>query len=298
MNRSAVESALHGVRVVTLAQNVPGPVAAARLRSLGAHVLKVEPPGGDPLALYSASWYAQLHRDCVVEQIDLKGAAGRELLEERLRDADVLLTSNRPSALVRLGLGWDDVHARHPRLILVGIVGYAPPDEDLAGHDLTYVAKLGLVQPPQMPLSLFADLAGAERAVASTLALLFARERAGRAGNAVVSLAEAAEGLGEPLRHGLTAPEGLLGGSLAGYRVYRARDGWVALAALEPHFWKRFCAESGAGEPDASALADLFLERSAADWEAWANERDLPLVAVGGTAPCYTVRGHDASPHS
>ncbi|MFZ1126451.1 MAG: CoA transferase [Candidatus Baltobacteraceae bacterium] len=275
-----MDETLQGVRVVTLAQNVPGPVAAARLHALGAHVLKVEPPGGDPLAGYSPSWYAQLHRGCEVVQLDLKRPGDRAALEGRLGDADVLLASNRPSALQRLGLGWEAVHARHPRLLAVAIVGYPPPHEDLPGHDLTYVAKLGLVDPPHMPLSLFADLAGAERAVAATLALLYARERTGRADRATVSLAEAAEGFAAPLRHGLTAPEGLLGGSLAGYRVYRARHGWIALAALEPHFWSRFCAESGTGKPGEAALTELFLQRDAADWEAWASERDLPLVAV------------------
>jgi crotonobetainyl-CoA:carnitine CoA-transferase CaiB-like acyl-CoA transferase len=278
--KTPAETALEGVRVVTLAQNVPGPVAADRLRTLGAHVLKVEPPAGDPLFVYSPSWYAQLHRGCELVQLDLKGEAGRAALEERLRDADVLLASNRPSALARLGLGWEAVHARFPRLISVAIVGYPPPHEDLPGHDLTYVAKLGLLDPPRMPLSLFADLAGAERAVATTLALLYARERSGQADHATVSLADAVEGFAEPLRHGLTAPEGLLGGSLAGYRVYRARTGWVALAALEPHFWARFCTESGLGPADGLALPDLFLERDALDWETWASQRDLPLVAV------------------
>ena len=101
-----MDETLQGVRVVTLAQNVPGPVAAARLHALGAHVLKVEPPGGDPLAGYSPSWYAQLHRGCEVVQLDLKRPGDRAALEGRLGDADVLLASNRPSALQRLGLGW------------------------------------------------------------------------------------------------------------------------------------------------------------------------------------------------
>ena len=292
-----MESALSGVRVVTLAQNVPGPVAAARLRSHGADILKVEPPGGDPLAQYSPSWYEELHRGCEVVRLDLKRPAERAVLEERLRDADVLLTSNRPSGLERLGLGWEAVHARHPRLSAVAIVGYPPPDEELAGHDLTYVAKLGLVEPPRMPLSLFADLAGAERAIAATLSLLFRRERTGLAGHALIPLASAAEGFAAPLRHGLTSPDGLLGGSLAGYRLYRARSGWIALAALEPHFWSRLGAALGIAEPGEESLQERFLQRDAADWEDWANERDLPLVAVAGTAPCYTVRGHDAPAH-
>ncbi len=275
-----METALEGVRVVTLAQNVPGPVAAARFRSLGAQILKVEPPGGDPLERYSPSWYAQLHSGCEVLQLDLKRGDDHAVLEERLGDADVLLTSNRPAALARLGLGWEAVHARHPRLIAVTIVGYPPPAQDRPGHDLTYVAKLGLLEPPHLPLSLFADLAGAERAIAATLLLLFLRERSGHAEHALVPLANAAEGLAAPLRHGLTAPHGMVGGGFAGYGIYRARDGWIALATLEPHFWSHLFAELGVGKPDESRLPALFLQRDAAEWETWASERDLPLVAV------------------
>jgi alpha-methylacyl-CoA racemase len=90
---------------------------------------------------------------------------------------------------------------------------------------------------------LVADLAGAERAVSAALLLLFTRERGRGAGYAQVALSEAAQSFAEPLRQGLTAPGGVLGGGFPGYRTYRARDGYVALAALEPHFWERLLQE-------------------------------------------------------
>jgi crotonobetainyl-CoA:carnitine CoA-transferase CaiB-like acyl-CoA transferase len=273
-------SPLEGIEVVTLAPNVPGPVAASRLRDLGAHVTKIEAPSGDPLSQTAPKWYAELHRDCTVERLDLKTQTGRDAIDERLGRADVFLTSSRLSALGRLGLDWDDVHARHPRLVHVAIVGYPPPHDERSGHDLNYVSQLGLVEPPRLPQTLIADLAGAERAVSATLGALFRRERGGGASREIVSLREAATVFGDPLRHGMTAATGVLGGSAAIYRFYAARTGWVAVGALEPHFAVRLGEALGVSATDEEALAQAFAGRDALDWEAWADERDLPVSAV------------------
>ncbi|MBA2476207.1 MAG: CoA transferase, partial [Actinobacteria bacterium] len=184
---------LAGTRVVSLAVNTPGPVAAARLRELGAEVTKVEPPGGDPLERVSRPWYDELRAGQEVVRLDLKSDEGRAALDELLAPADVLLTSHRPSALSRLGLAWSDLHARFPRLVQVAIVGFAAPDQELPGHDLTYLASRGLLAPPELPRTLIADLGGAERAVAAVLGLLLARERGDGAGYAEVALAGAAD---------------------------------------------------------------------------------------------------------
>ncbi len=271
---------LAGIKVVTLAPNVPGPVAAARLRDLGAHVTKIEPPAGDMLAHSAPRWYAALHRGCTVEVLDGKSAAGRAALAERLERADVLLTSSRLLSLERLGLGWDELHARHPKLVHVAIVGFPPPDDERAGHDLNYVAQLGLVSPPAMPRTLLADLAGAERAVTATLGLLLRREREGEAGRELVSLRDAAVVFAEPLAHGLTQESGVLGGAAAIYRLYEARTGWVAVGALEPHFAARLGELLGVPSSDATALAEVFATRDATAWEAWGDECGLPVSAV------------------
>lgn len=219
---------LWGVRVVTPAVNVPGPVAAARLCELGASVTKVEPPGGDPLEAVSPAWYHELSAGQEVVRLDLKQTEDRAALDDLLGRADVLLTASRPAALNRLGLAWPGLHERFPRLAWVAIVGHAAPHADASGHDLTYVASVGLLDPPRLPRTLLADLAGAERAVSAALALLYARERGQDAGYAEVSLAEAARSFAEPLRHGLTRPGGLLNGGLPAYNVYRA-EGTTAL---------------------------------------------------------------------
>jgi crotonobetainyl-CoA:carnitine CoA-transferase CaiB-like acyl-CoA transferase len=274
--------ALTEIRVVTMAPNVPGPVAAARLRDLGATVLKIEPPAGDFLAASAPNWYADLHRDMTIEKLDLKTPAGRDALDAHLAAADIFLTSSRPSALERLGLGWDALHARHPNLIHVAIVGEFPPNAEHAGHDLTYVAQLGLLDPPAMPRTLMADLGGAERAATAAVALLFARTRAsdGAGGHAYISLRNAAETFALPLEHGLTAPGGNLSGAFPGYRCYATTDGWIAIAALEPHFWKRMRDLLGNGAADAD-FAAAFAQHDGAHWTSWAVEHDMPLIAFG-----------------
>jgi alpha-methylacyl-CoA racemase len=280
MSVSAANAPLAWLKIVSLAINLPGPVAAGRLRDLGAQVTKVEPPDGDPLARGCPEWYRALHERVTVVRLDLKTAADRERLNPLLAEADLLLTSSRPAALERLGLSWDELHQQFPRLCQVAIVGHAAPDENRPGHDLTYQATLGLVSPPELPRALIADLGGALEAVSTAVALLLARERGGEAACAQVSLAEAAAHFALPHQQGLTLAAGLLGGAWPGYNLYRAAEGWVAVAALEPHFAERLRVELGVESFTKEAVAAAFAGRTAAEWEAWAGPRDLPIVAV------------------
>jgi alpha-methylacyl-CoA racemase len=271
---------LRGFRVVTIAQNVPGPVAAAMLRDRGAAVVKVEPPSGDPLASANPSWYADLHRGVDVHRVDLKSEPGRARLEDWLGGADLLVTSSRPGAVARLGLGWAELHRRHPRLCLVSIVGYPAPREDVPGHDLTYQAEQGLVAPPNLPRTLVADLGGAQQVVIGAVSLLLARERGGEAGRSEVALADSARFFAEPVARGLTTEAGWLGGASAEYCLYRSSDGWIAVAALEPHFREKLARELAVDLNDRTAVAAVFRSKTAAAWQQWAAPRDLPIVAV------------------
>ena len=271
---------LRGINVVSLSINTPGPVAASRLARMGASVTKVEPPTGDPLKLFALEWYDSLIEDQNVVTLDLKSPADRVQLDLLLSQADLLLASYRLSALKRLGLDWESVHARFPKLCFAGIIGYPPPNEEKSGHDLTYLAETGLVTAPEIPSTLFVDLAGAERCVSEALALLLHFARTGEAGSAFVSLYDCAESLTPPVKAGLTRRGGVLGGGSPFYGIYQASDGWIAIAALEPHFAQRLMAELKLTEVQHASFARAFRERSAADWEKWAAERDLPIVAV------------------
>lgn len=271
---------LEGNHVLTLALNLPGPTAVTRLCELGATAVKIEPPAGDPLAHARPRWYEELHRGLTVLTLDLKAPEGRKQLDHWLSRSDLLMTAMRPAALGRLGLDRPSLHARFPRLCHVAIVGHASPHEDRPGHDLTFQARAGLLGPPALPRACLADTAGSQRAEAAALALLLARERGGESGRAEVSLAAAAEECAAPWRYGLTTPDGLLGGGSPRYGLYRARQGWVALAALEEHFWEKLTRELDLKGSDRAVLERALLTRTAEEWEAWAEERGLPLARV------------------
>jgi crotonobetainyl-CoA:carnitine CoA-transferase CaiB-like acyl-CoA transferase len=280
---------LEGIRLLSLATNIPGPVAVARLVQLGASGFKIEPPAGDPLVTAAPSWYAHLHEGIQVSRLDLKSAGGQSQLHDLLAESDLLITANRPAALIRLGLVWPGLAGAYPRLCQVAIFGHSPPDSHKAGHDLTYQAGLGLVDPPYLPRIVLADLAGAEWAVSAALALLIGRDRAASDDDRYtqIALADAAAAFAAPLRYGLTAPGGLLAGSLPGYNLYPAQEGWVAVAVLESHFMRRLAEElgligrlSGLETVTRETLSEAFLRRPAGEWERWAVERDLPIVAV------------------
>ena len=157
---------LSGVRVVSIALNLPGPACVRRLADFGAAVIKVEPPaafGGDPMRTYAAGYHEALHNGLDVHTLNLKDIEQRAAFDELLTLADVFITAQRAAALARLQLTGEALAARFPHLCHIAIVG----DEisGVAGHDLTYMADAGLATPPHLPSTLFADLTGAERAV-------------------------------------------------------------------------------------------------------------------------------------
>lgn len=266
--------------MVTTALNVPGPAAARRLAQLGAQVTKVEPPDGDPLAAFAPDWYAELSSGQRVLRLDLRDPEGLASLDAMLPSTDVLLTSQRPGALERLGLGPQRLRDRYPRLLHVALIGDLGAAAEIAGHDLNYLAAAGLLEPDSLPRSLWVDLAGAERAAAAVLELILAREVRGAILRAEVSLAEVARRFAEPDRYGLTSPGGLLGGGSPFYGVYPARTGWVAVAALEPRFRARLAALVGGAAITREALAAAFLTRDADEWETLGRLHDVPVNVV------------------
>lgn len=276
------ELPLHGIRVVSIAVNLPGPAAAARLQSLGAQVVTVLPPSGDPMEQYAAEFYEQLHVGQELRTVDVKSETGKRDIAELLDAADVLLTSSRASALRRMGLDFATVHARHPQVCQVDIVGYPGELADVPGHDLTYQADAGLLVDGHMPRTTIIDLAGAERAVAEATTALVARARLGVGVRREVALSDVAVAMSAPLRAGLTGPGQLLGGGLPVYSIYDTAAGKVAVAALEPHFMARLLAllELSEDECTHEQIGRVLATRTAAEWAALAEEHDVPLVAT------------------
>ncbi len=288
---------LSGVRILSLALNLPGPAALMRCRAMGAVCTKLEPPAGDPMGHYNAAAYAQLHDGVKVIAADLKTSTGQTALHQQLAKTDVLLTSFRPSALVKLGLQWTALHSRYPSLSQVAIVGAPGERAEEPGHDLTYLAEHGLVPGLALPATLYADMAGSLMASEAVLqAALALQARYGGSGDVhprgvfiEVALASAAGYLALPRQWGLTTADGAVGGAHAGYRVYACKDGRVAVAALEPHFAAALCQAAGIKGADArtllapathSALAAFLLGQTRAQLDALARSHDLPLLTL------------------
>ena len=285
---------LHGVHVLSLALNLPGPAALMRCKQMGATCVKLEPPSGDPMHHYNPGAYSEMHDGVKVLAADLKTEAGQKILHRELAKSDVLLTSFRPSALEKLGLGWKQLHTVYPALCQVAIVGAGGARAEEPGHDLTYLADNGLVPGLELPATLYADMSGSLMASEAVLqaALVRSERYAGSGDNhpqgvfIEVALAAAAGYLALPRHWGLTQPHGAVGGAHAGYNVYPCLDGRVAVAALEPHFAAALCRVAGVANADAAAMrqpetrvaiAEFFRSRSCTELEQLAQEHDLPL---------------------
>ncbi len=294
--QSAPPQVLAGVRILSLALNLPGPAALMRCRQMGAQCVKLEPPGGDPMRHYSPAAYAELHEGIEVFQADLKSQAGQDTLHQRLAETEVLLTSFRPSAIEKLGLGWTALQPRYPKLSHVAIVGSPGADAEQAGHDLTYLAGEGLVTDLALPATLFADMGGSLLASEAVLqAVLLQRGGAsGMAGVRIeVALSSAANYLAMPRRWGLTQATGTVGGAHAAYAMYACQDGRVAVAALEPHFARTLGRAAGMGEvstqdflaPEAHArLKAFFASKSRQELDALATAEDIPLLTLAAAS--------------
>jgi alpha-methylacyl-CoA racemase len=285
MVEGAEATVLLGTRIVSLALNLPGPAALMRLAQRGASCVKVVPPAGDPMALYSPGAYEELHRHVRVVTADLKTDDGRAALAAELAHARVLLTSFRPSALQKLGLDWPQLSAQYPRLACVRITGGRGAAAEVPGHDLTYLADNGLVS-SRLPATLFADMAGSLAAAEAVMSALYAQERGHRPMCIDVALDEAAQWLALPRTWGLTQPDGMVGGAHAGYRVYRCRGGKAAVAALEPHFARRLLEVAGVVADDCrdqaahEGLKSFFAARTCGEVRALATEHDLPISVI------------------
>jgi len=265
---------LSGLLVVDLTRYLPGPFASRELLGLGARVVRLEAPGGDPLRELAPAWHEALNAGKESVTCDLKADSerGRELCAR----ADVVLESFRPGVAERLGVGPDDLPET---VVYCSFTGFGP-DELRAGHDLNYQGYAGLLADtaPAMPPVPIADLAGGGlTAVARILAALLERQRTGRGRHLTISLTDRAHELVSHRLGGEPVPR-LLTGGLACYRIYPTADSrYLTVAALEPRFFSRLCellarpdltarqwdAEQ---EPLATELAEAFAAKPLTSW--------------------------------
>jgi len=311
---AGIAGCLTGLRVLDLSQWLPGPFAAQMLADLGASVLKIEPPAGDPARALGPGaddglslFYRQVNQGKAVLRLDLKQPSERALFLRLVAKADVLTESFRPGTLARLGLSPEALREANPRLVHTALSGWGQtgPYALRAGHDINYLAiggglsRSGDPERPRFGYPPMADYASALLATLVTLAGLLRRATGGSGGFLDVSLMEtvlAWQGSAQTLaRRGLLERrgEGLLSGGAACYNLYRTADGgFVSLGAIEAKFWANFCQALGRADWIArqwepipqrelgAEVAAAFAARDRAHWQGLLEPVDCCFEAV------------------
>lgn len=311
-----IATSLEGIRVLDFTRLFPGPLCTLMLADLGADVIKVEPPEGEPARYYppyhsgSGTTFLQLNRGKRSLTLDLKKPEAVEIIHRLLKNSDVLVESYRPGVMKRFGLDYDAIKERRPQLIYCSITGYGDDNRHAAkpGHDLNYISlagilslngnERGLVIPPIQ----IADMIGGFQAGMAILAALIQRGREQRGQHLSISLLDGAffalislAGMhfsGLPLSPA-TNP---LSGRLACYNLYRTKDGkHLALALLEPKFWKAFCSSVRLTEHSENhleqdqekltgILTDLIATKTLEEWLAFLDLENLCITPVHDVA--------------
>ncbi len=285
---------LDGIRIIDVSRVLAGPFATMLLADLGADVIKVEPPSGDETREWGPPWwgdptdrrsayFASVNRNKRSIVLDLRTDAGRGTLDRLLADADLLVHNYRPATALRLGLGTDELAARHPRLVIATVGGFPGADADRPAYDLLAQAVSGMMsvtgepegRPMKVGVALLDLIAGLECAVGA-LAALVGRRRTAPVG---VNLVEAgvsalvnvlgnhlASGA-EPARHGNAHP------NIAPYESFEARDGHLVIAVGNDAQFARLLGVLALEDADGRFATNPQRIERHAELAAWIGER-------------------------
>lgn len=325
MSLGRKRNALEGITVLDLTRLLPGAFCTQMLADMGAEVVKIEDPrGGD----YNRSWepkartesgsFLLLNRNKKSVTLNLKHPDGHAAFLRLARNADIILEGFRPGVMDRLGLGYEKLRADNPGLIFCSISGYGQdgPLRSAPGHDINYLGTAGALQlfgkageGPIVPGLSIADVGGGSLMASSgILAALYSRSVDGQGQYIDISMTDGAAAWlslhgAEYLFNG-TEPRGGEQpwiGQAPCYNIYRcADDRYVALGALETHFWQRFCdmvqlpddlrthyPQGEEAERQRAALSSLFLTRTREQWAAEGETADIPLTAVNDMGEAF-----------
>ena len=317
---------LEGIRVLDLTRLAPGPFCTMLLGDLGADVIVVEeaPGAGRRFDIgmgERAQAFNALGRNKRSIGLNLKDERAREVFYRLVDGADVVLEGFRPGVVKRLGVDYEAVSARNPRVVYCSLSGYGQtgPYASLVGHDINYIGiggALGMIgwpgQPPAIPLNIIADFAGGGLYAAfAILAAIIAREKTGRGqyvdmamSDGVTSLLTFLAGLYFSSGYVMRAGTELLNGAAPYYNVYQtADDRWLSIGCLEPWFWQELCQALGCEEyiphqnnrekfPEMlDFLRSKFRERTRDEWFQELRQRDICV------APVYSLDEALGDPH-
>ena len=265
MSRIAANGPLVGIRILDLTRLLPGPLGTMLMADMGADVIKIENPESPdyvrvfpPYLNGESVNYLSFNRSKRSLALNYNTPEGRVTFLKLVQTADIVMEQFRPGFLDKIGIGYEAAKAVNPKIIYVSVTGYGQTGlyAHLAGHDLNYIAHAGVLgmtgnaaDAPTVPGVQLADIAGGSyMSVIGTLAALQARTRTGEGQHVDVSMTDAVMPLLSAVyaqyAGGLSVERGAspLSGGLANYGVYQSADQkYVALGALEPKFWAKFC---------------------------------------------------------
>jgi crotonobetainyl-CoA:carnitine CoA-transferase CaiB-like acyl-CoA transferase len=296
------QPALGRFKMLDLSRQLPGPFCSTLLADLGMDVLVITAPR-DPFGL-GIPFLARNKRSMT---LDLKTDAGRDIFLRLADDADVVLEGFRPGVMQRLGLDWETLRARNPRLVYCAISGYGQdgPYRDKVGHDVNYLGYAGVLEygaapdgPPMIPSVQVADVgAGSLMAAVGILAALTAREETGRGQMVDISMLDgaAAWNVCHQVIHwysGQLPQRGReqLTGHWPCYHVYETRDGrYITVGAYEPHFWSTLCRHFGREDFIPDQFSEARRDEILAFFEAAFREKTMAewMDELGGKDICF-----------
>lgn len=304
-------SPLDGITVLDLASVGPATRTSRWLADFGARVIKVGPPPSRSGVQIVPPFYAYGgHRGMERVLLDLKAPAGKAAFLKLAEAADVVIESFRPGVVDRLGIGYADVSALNPGVVYCSTTGYGQtgPKSQWAGHDINYLAVGGYLDcsgrgadgGPALPGATVADsAAGGMHAVMSILAAIVGRSATGEGQHLDVAVADGVVALmslyvDEYLATGAVPGPGhnILTGRYACYEVYPAADGeWLAVGAIEPHFYANLCKALGCDQWLAHQLDDAVQDDIRASFrEAFATkDRDEWVDLLGPANTCVSA---------
>lgn len=302
-----MESALKGIRVLDVSYYVPGPYACMRLARLGAEVIKVEPPGGDPARHLAGGLVHEANNiGKTIVNMDLKSEKDHAEMLALVKTVDVLLETFRPGVMEKLGLGYETLKRIKPDLVYCSLSGYGQngPLALLGSHDLNYMALSGALDQmsddngrPVHPTNTFADYAGGLLASEQILAALLRKFRTGEGARLDIALSEVMgefQGNYDSYHNQGVSGNGIPGidGTRISYTIYETKDGrYVTLSALEEKFWHNFCEMAGrpewknwsgkaSGSAEHAKVASFFKEWTWQEWYDASLEVDCCLAPV------------------
>ena len=256
--------ALDGLTILDLSRVLSGPYCTMLAADMGARVIKIEHPErgddtrawGPPFLAGESAYYLSINRNKESVALDFKTPLGRKALDELIARADVLVENFRPGTLDRLGLGYNDLQVRHPRLIYTSISGFGlnGPRRDEAGYDAVAQAEGGLMSitgapgGPAVRLGVaIADIAAGMFAFQGLLLALISRAQSGRGQHVDVSLLDSVAALltYQAARYFATGIAPVRAGNrhmtIAPYDTFEMRDGVLVLAVGTDAQWRAFC---------------------------------------------------------